>query len=91
MVEVTADAAPALKVTVSVIPMAGLVRVRVFTSAVEVFKVQVETPEAFVEEQLLRVLPLPEEVNTGVTEEIGFEKASFSVMVTVAKSELSAV
>lgn len=56
-----------------------------------VFKVQVETPEALVDEQLLRVFPVPEDANTGVIELKGLELVSRSVIVIVARSVLSAV
>lgn len=91
MVEVADDAAPATKVTVSEMLIIGLLKEMVLTSALVVFIVQTDIPAESEIEQLLRVFPVPEEAKIGVTAAIGFEYTSFRVMVTVAKSVLSAV
>ncbi len=51
MVELTATADPAVKVTVPSAFTTGVAMERVFTSATVDFNVQVETPEALVAEQ----------------------------------------
>ncbi len=91
IVDVVESAAPGTNVAVVVRPKLGLVSVRVLTSAFVDFNVQVETPETLVAVHAERVLPVPEEVNTGVIELMGWDPASLSVIVMVAKSVLSAV
>jgi len=81
IVEVAADGAPAMKVTFPSALLMGAVIERVLTSATVEVRVQLETPLAFVTEQIDALLPVPLALKTGVCPGAGLFAASRSVMV----------
>jgi hypothetical protein len=92
IVEFAANAAPAVNTTVPPALTTGVAIESVLVSAFVDFKVQVETPEAFDEEQAVIVFPLPVfvAVKVGTVPETGLLVASLRVMVTVDVAVLSA-
>ena len=93
IVEFRATATPAVKTTVPSAFETGVAIERVFVSAVEDARVQVEIPEAFVTEQAVEILLVPVSVaeNVGVWPDTRLLLASFKVMVIVEVATPSAI
>ena len=85
IVELAATAEPAVKITVPSALATGVAMDNVFVSALVDAKVQVDTPDAFVDEQVPYVLAVPVLVAlyVGVWPETGLLFTSLKVMVTV--------